>query len=214
MFVASTADEKYHEYDDRMGKQDKEKIIALTEELVVEAVLQMRQLFAVKEEHAEITAFHVGLIIGKVREKYQYMLDLYNELMHKRHKRLKLYPPGMNELKPIYYIITMELVHYLEMEIDYMLKVLEEEALPGLVSDRLSTVNIQIGKPPSLEQLQMEQEEMTKKKEMEQAKKSLLRQRYLMKKLGMPPNMTTTRKRFVQRWPVEETWDLDKYNYH
>ncbi|XP_050557008.1 uncharacterized protein LOC118281255 isoform X4 [Spodoptera frugiperda] len=212
----------YHLYDDHMGTRDKQKLILLAEELMKEALLRMRQLYAIKDEHTPYTPFHIGLIIGKAREKYRYMLDLYQELLNKRNKRLALYPPGMKLLKPIHYIITLELVHYLELEIESLMHVLEE-ILPDL-----KTTNIQVGGPPDYraaaeedakEERKKRKEEMKKQRppqrsRKEEKQKSILRQKYLMKKLGMPSNMTTTEKRFLHQWPVEETWNLEKYNYY
>ncbi|CAH1642801.1 unnamed protein product [Spodoptera littoralis] len=214
----------YHDGDDVMGRRDKEKMILLSEDLLKEALLRMRQLYEIKIEHKGYTPFHIGLIIGKVREKFLYMLDLYEELLTKRHKRSELYPPADKELKPIHYIITLELVHYLELEIENLLHVLEEQALPGL-----ATANLQIGGPPDMRQKAAEEAAKQKKdlKKRKQAQKnslrrsvkeekakSILRQKYLMVKLGMPSNMTTTRKRFLHQWPVEATWNLEKYNYY
>ncbi|XP_022830453.1 uncharacterized protein LOC111359221 [Spodoptera litura] len=158
LFTVSTQTAvNYHDYTDNMGKRDKQKMILLSEDLLKEALLQMRQLYEIKIEHRDYTPFHVGLIIG------------------------------------------------------------------------LPTANIQIGGPPDMRQQAAEEAAKLKKEAKKKRKaqknslrrtvkeekaKSILRQKYLMAKLGMPPNMTTTSKRFLHQWPVEATWNLEKYNYY
>ncbi|CAH0730922.1 unnamed protein product, partial [Brenthis ino] len=43
--------------------------------------------------------------------------------------------------------------------------------------------------------------------------KRKMRQEYLLRKLNLPTNLSTTKKRFYKKWPVEGTWSLEKMNY-
>jgi hypothetical protein len=53
------------------------------------------------------------------------MLETYRELRDKENKRSMFIPPAIWDPLPIHYIVGMELVHGLEVDIDKLVQVLE-----------------------------------------------------------------------------------------
>uniref|UniRef100_A0A2A4JMH7 Uncharacterized protein n=1 Tax=Heliothis virescens TaxID=7102 RepID=A0A2A4JMH7_HELVI len=195
---------------DAMGRHEKNKILLISDDLLKDAMLKMRQVFGVREEHEAYIAYHVGVIMGRIREKYRFMGEIYREIYDKSNSRSTLSPPGVAHLKTLHFIIALEMVHYLGTEIDKLLTVLEDTAMEDIHSNNLL---IDQPMPKKKTRTGPERTEL-REKAMQEAAKSMLRQQYLMKKMGQPVNMTTTKKRFLRQWPVQDTWSLEKYNYY
>ncbi|XP_026725670.1 uncharacterized protein LOC113492387 [Trichoplusia ni] len=132
------------------------------------------------------------------------MIELYKDLYNKDQKRTELIGPGVKVLRLIHYIINMELVHFLEVEIDEFIHVLEVSAHNDMVQGNHMASALRNG--PEVE------EESSSKEEEEAKVKSRTREEFLMKRLGS--NITTTKKRFIDHWPVEETWSLEGANIY
>ncbi|XP_047039638.1 uncharacterized protein LOC124644370 [Helicoverpa zea] len=203
-----------HKWSDYMGKHEKQKLVWLSEDLYKDAMLKLRQVFAIRQEHEKYIAYHVGMIMGRVREKYRFMVEIYRDIYDKTNNRSALMPPGVKHYKSLHYIIALEMIHYLSVEIDKLLNVIEDTAM-----DDIRSSNIMIARPIDTKgngtRMGPERPEdaALRAKAKEEATKSILRQKYLMKKIGRPLNLTTSKKRFRKQWPVEDTWSLEKYNY-
>ncbi|XP_059055021.1 uncharacterized protein LOC131849052 [Achroia grisella] len=187
---------------DEMTKPDKRKLTKLALELVWEANLKMRQVLAIRDLHSDSMAFDIGVVMGRIREKYRKMVETYRQMHDKYNKRSILLGPGIRELKPLHYIVTMELVHAIEVEIDKMVGILESIDEDELRKDRPSAF------VRSRAEVKHEPDE---KRQKEQQLKKTYRKQFLLRKIGLPPN-STTKKRFLHQWPVEESWTLGLYD--
>ncbi|XP_041983598.1 uncharacterized protein LOC121736463 isoform X2 [Aricia agestis] len=104
------------------------KLCGLAAELVVEAKNRIHQTDNIKDMLAGETGFEVGMIMGKIRDKYRTMMELYRMTNNKFVHNPDITLPAMTTIKPLYYIVRMEMIHALEVEIDSLVRVLE--ALP------------------------------------------------------------------------------------
>ncbi|KAJ8706500.1 hypothetical protein PYW07_012578 [Mythimna separata] len=223
-------------YDDKMGWHEKRKIMLLSMDLFKESLLNMRQIIEVRNEHDMLISFNVGMIMGRIREKYRFMIETYRDVLDQFEKRYYAKPPGIPYIAAMHTVIALETMHYLEQEIDKLVDVLVEEGSSDLNSNRIIIGQTEPRawwkedetKPPNKTEVEKLEEDIGplgaptgRPKGMraridivrEQIEKSKMRESFLMKKLGMGANMTTMKKRFLRHWPVEETWSLDKYNH-
>ncbi|KAJ8704975.1 hypothetical protein PYW08_012295 [Mythimna loreyi] len=246
-------------WNDLMGWHEKTRLKHLATDLFKESLLHMRQIIEIRNEHERLVSFNVGMIMGRIREKYRWMMETYRDILDQYQDRYIAKPPSTMELRSMHMVIALEMMHYFEIEIDKLVDVLLDEGTEDLIKNRpiigqteprawwkeengTKPNRTEPGKkpdnrpkdlppivpggpadvgdgpgpdapPPSINPLTPPNPMRTRVTiQQEQKEKSRMREQFLMKKLGMSPNMTTMKKRFLHHWPVEETWSLDKYN--
>ncbi|XP_045526342.1 uncharacterized protein LOC123715395 [Pieris brassicae] len=121
----------YDKIKDLTDWNDRKRIRAMGYELIKEAQLKIRQLDGLKDEANPFTAFAVGTLLGRIREKYRSMLELYRMTKNKYTGAANLTLPNVDPRRPLHNIIRLEEVRGLELEIDqmvYMLQNLDDNA--------------------------------------------------------------------------------------
>ncbi|XP_047522972.1 uncharacterized protein LOC125061542 [Pieris napi] len=94
-------------------------------ELIKEAKLKIRQLDGLKDEANPYTAFAVGTLLGRIREKYRSMLELYRMTRNKCTGAANLTLPNANPRRPLHNLLRLEEIRGLEVEIDQMVHILQ-----------------------------------------------------------------------------------------
>ncbi|XP_037297903.1 uncharacterized protein LOC115451454 isoform X3 [Manduca sexta] len=165
-----------------MGQTDKDKLMILALALLKDAKLKLRQVSGIKDEHGVMVAFDVGIIIGQIREKYKRMLETYRDARDRFTNRTQLQGPGVRKFRPLHYIISMELVHMREVDIDKLIHVLEtipkkvlEKGARPYFKDRVKNDTLRNGDFETKLALRIKEEEL----------KSKYRDEYTMKRLGI-----------------------------
>ncbi|RVE54904.1 hypothetical protein evm_000271 [Chilo suppressalis] len=202
--------QNYHDVNDHSSHSDKVKMIKVAEELVKDAHMKVRQVAAIRDDHAHEEPFQIGLVMGNIREKYRRMLETYREFRDKNNGRSFFVPASIWELSPIHYIIAMEQVHALETDIDKLVHVLENIVSETLNPDpRYVQTTVASGKRyPRAKVEDIDEDEDLKAKE--EALKRKYREEHLLRRLTAASGHTP-RPRFQQQWPVEDTWRLGQY---
>ncbi|CAB3242640.1 unnamed protein product [Arctia plantaginis] len=197
MFITYRYYEGFTSVDDNMGTTEKRFIANITLELVRDARLKTRQLARMRQDHSGYVAYHVGLVVGKIREKYKSMLDIYREAQDHRHERMYANIPGIKHDRVEHYFFFFELVRKYELHIDHLVHVLEsipEEEWPGkdgALTDTFHKTQLPYGRRHSkLDQFGYEIDVIK-----EQHLKRNLRQKFLLRKMGRPVNASTSQKR-------------------
>ncbi|XP_075972448.1 uncharacterized protein LOC142974169 [Anticarsia gemmatalis] len=193
---------------DYMHKEHKDRLRLSMDALLKDSKLRLRQLMVVLVDHEPIIAFNYGLVIGKVREKYRNMLDVYREAEDFREERKMYLPPGIRDERVEHFFLHFELIFRYERQIDSMINVLEKVPETELTTNETDVDSYIYEHKWSQNRRRIRRGELdVMSLRAEQELKSKLRERYLMKRLGRPTNMTTPKKRFFKQWPVSSTWD-------
>ncbi|XP_026332391.1 uncharacterized protein LOC113239546 [Hyposmocoma kahamanoa] len=169
---------------DYATKSDRELLMNMSLELSREAYFTIRTLDPLKANHKNTIAYSVGLIIGKIREKYRKQMAIYAEVKARiafdnSPKRSRVYGHSLKEFRPyifgLYYQYCRESERDVESMID-MLEKINDTDLGGLNRYMRFKKNIL---RTAIKQGRHQQVEEYKKRN---------RRKYLRKKLGLNEN--------------------------
>ncbi|XP_063836359.1 uncharacterized protein LOC135085497 [Ostrinia nubilalis] len=200
-----------HRQDDNTGWGDKKQMIAISIEMIKEAQMRIRQIRGIIKMHDDRMAFDVGVVLGNIRERYRRMFETYRQFNDKHTMRSEFHPPSIDLMRVAYYIVAMQLVHEIELDIDKLIHVLEtidnEDFNPDPRYDTVTST-----RRPGIKMIARAREEEEEIQQMadEQALKRKMRERHLMRRLNLERQHTTA-KRFEGQWPVEGNWELGAY---
>ncbi|CAK1553252.1 unnamed protein product [Leptosia nina] len=127
-----------------MGTNDKVRLKNIAYELYKDARMKLKQVDGLKDEACPFTAFGVGTLMGtllalltqpvyllklkqerRIREKYRSMMELYRMTRNRYTGAAKILLPGIEPWRPLHYIIRLEEIRALEVEIDQLILALE-----------------------------------------------------------------------------------------
>ncbi|KAL0858507.1 hypothetical protein ABMA27_012369 [Loxostege sticticalis] len=192
-----------------MGWSDKQRMVNITEQMIIDAQFRVRQITDIREYHEGIQAFDIGVVMGGIREKYRGMVEIYREYRDKHTGRSMFFPPSFErEFKVGYYIVAMQHIHILEVEIDKYVHILEAIDDEVLNPDPRYAHVTRTRRRGFLREGDLE---IIRRMAAEQELKSSLREQHLQRKLHLDPAQHTSAKRFQRQWPVEQNWDLGLY---
>ncbi|XP_053622449.1 uncharacterized protein LOC128682020 [Plodia interpunctella] len=206
---------------DNVGLENRYKMRNISHELLMTATLKVRHILDIRDYHSDSISYQVGYIMGKVREKYRRMMEHYYQWRDKASGKSGFVGPGIREIRPIHFLLTMEHIFTYEASIhkycDAIISFFTNDTYPVKGAEKINrailkrqqkkkTANKSPKKLPPNGTLP------SSLRRMEAMLKSSYRQQFLMRRLGLPINQTTRSKRFLHNWPVEGSWDFGPYD--